>query len=194
MQNKIRFSIYCVLAVILMSLVIRPAIVNNVTLLTGTVHKFNMRPVDPEDPFRGRYVALDFAQQSAPIHSNEDSLELPKKLFAILTVDTEGFTQVEQLQREKPADGEYITVDVTHRNWGDKVSSAWKVAFDFPFTQFYMTEKLAPIAEMIYRREVRQVDSDSYLAVRILNGHAVIEELYLNGVPISEASRNELDK
>ncbi len=194
MQNKIRFSIYCTVAVILMALVVRPAVVNNVTLLTGTVHKFNMRPVDPEDPFRGRYVALDFAQRSAPIRANEDSLTLPKKLFAILTVDTAGFTLVEQLQREKPADGEYITVDITHRNWGDTVSSTWNVAFDFPFTQFYMTEKLAPIAEVIYRREVRETNSDSYLAVRILNGHAVIEELYLNGIPISDAARDESKK
>ncbi len=196
MQNKIRFILFTVLAVLLMTIVIRPALHNQLTLTAGTLHKFDMRPVDPEDPFRGRYVALDFAQRSAPIRSDEDSLILPRKLFAVLTVDSIGFTQVDHLQREKPSDGEYVTVNVSRRNLRKKLPSSSKVNFDFPFIRFYMTEKLAPVAERIYRREVRQGERDSgnHLAVRILNGHAVIEELYLKGVPISEASKDELNK
>jgi uncharacterized membrane-anchored protein len=33
---------------------------NEMTIRQGTVYKFKTQPIDPSDPFRGKYVSLDF--------------------------------------------------------------------------------------------------------------------------------------
>jgi hypothetical protein len=49
-----------------------------------------------------------------------------------------------------------------------------------------MNEHLAPEAERAYAETAGEEGIEAYAVVRVLDGHGVIEELYLDGVPVRE--------
>ena len=51
--------------------------------------------------------------------------------------------------------------------------------FDLPFDRFYMDEAKAPRAETLARESTRQ--TNCWANVRILNGDAVLEDVYAEG-------------
>lgn len=191
MKTKLTFILFMILAVVLFLVALRPAYMSELTLRYGDLYKFSMRPVDPSDPFRGRYVTLDFTQSTAPISQSVDSIS-SETIYGSVVVDSNGFAVIDTIYESRPRGK--VAIKLTHnsrRQWLFRRDGS-TVRFDFPFDKFFMNEKLAPVAERIYRRESRSASEGSYLAVRILNGNAVIEELYMKGIPIAEASRKAL--
>lgn len=91
------------------------------TLNTGESYQFEVRPYDPYDPFRGRYVAL----------STTISLNSPDGEYALLGKDANGYAKIVSWQAQKPPEGQYIRNPQLDR--------------------YYMNEKMAPEAERLQR-------------------------------------------
>jgi len=49
-----------------------------------------------------------------------------------------------------------------------------------------MEESLAPAAERAYREHTRTSERNAYITVRIRDGNGMIENLWVDGVPIHE--------
>lgn len=62
------------------------------TLKKGSVHKFRTRPVDPYDPFRGKYVSLAL-EDSIEVFDDHGYRE-GMKVAVLLEKDEEGFSRV----------------------------------------------------------------------------------------------------
>ena len=146
----------------------------------GLVFKFKTAPVDPYDAFRGRYVALQFIAEN---DINKGCLDVKNhQLWAQLAVDAKGYASVKRTSAE-PLSGEDVMI----------VSSKWG-RIHFPFDRYYMDEKLAPKADAAYRDNSRVNHENAYVTVRILNGHAALEELYIDDKPIREFLQTEAPK
>jgi len=63
------------------------------------------------------------------------------------------------------------------------------VYVQFPFDRYYMDEHAAPAAEAAYREHSRGEVRDVYVTVRVKDGNAVVEELFIAGMPIREFLR-----
>ena len=71
-----------------------------------------------------------------------------------------------------------------------------EVRLELPFDRYYMEETLAPEAERAYwdtiRRQRRREDDagppppQTFVTVRVKDGHAVLEELYIDDRPVRE--------
>jgi uncharacterized membrane-anchored protein len=146
------------------------------TLTRGEAYRFLCAPVDPVDPFRGRYVALDF-DQSRFTGAIPEPLDVGSTAYARLARDDEGFALVASLVAERPDQGDYLEVKIEHQS-GDSFR------LTLPFDRYYMAESLAPEAERAYRD--RAAGAQAWVEVRVREGHAVLEELYLDGRPIRE--------
>ena len=81
------------------------------TLADGSVYRFRCAPVDPVDPFRGRYVALAF-EQSRFEGSVPDGLDPGSTAYATLEQDTEGFAVISSLEETEPREGDYLKVRI----------------------------------------------------------------------------------
>ena len=159
------FLIFLLVAAVQLGVPASMIVKRNNTLKNGEVYKFKTRPVDPYDAFRGRYVALGFEQG--------------EELYAILDIDSDGFDKIVDLKRERPENKSFLTVRVSYH-------SRDSVRLDLPFDRYYMNEKLAPRADRAYREFSRVGKQKAYVTVRILDGFAVLEELYIDDKPIHE--------
>ncbi len=162
------------------------------TLKYGELYKFKIRPIDPYDPFRGRYVVLSFdASRNAILYREKDrktkinSFDSPKRndwIYAKLITDKEGYAQLSELSMEKPEAGnDYLRVQVRYG------SAKNKYHIRIPFDRYYAPEGKAYAIETNVRQRSRRNSNDQvYVAVKIRNGKGTIENLYINQMPILE--------
>jgi uncharacterized membrane-anchored protein len=145
----------------------------------GTEYRFKAAPVDPNDPFRGKYITLQYEQNSIPIEDGA-KWESGETVFIILTTDSAGMVKFESAVREKPANQEnYLQTKVWY------VSSNSLVP-DLPFDRFYMEESKAYDAELAYNESLIDTAQVTYALVGIKNGEAVLKDVFINDVSIRE--------
>ena len=147
-------------------------------LAHGQAFKFRTAPVDPYDAFRGRFVALGFDQNTVVAPPGHDFAR-GQTVHVRLVEDADGFAKLADLSRERPDAAPYLTTKIQYVG-GDIVH------LRLPFDRFYMDENAAPAAEQAYRQNTASSNRNAYVQVRIDKGFAVLEDLYVDGVPIRE--------
>ena len=180
MNKKITITLFVFLAVIQLAV---PAVMiskRELTLRNGERFKFATAPIDPYDAFRGRYVRLNFAESEYPLPSGLD-IERGEWIYAHLKKGENGFAEITNLTATPPSEISYLKVKVRYINRSKK-----EVMLDFSFDRYYLEEDVAQMAEKYYQQLTRKQQLDSYVTVRVDDGFAVLEELYLDGQPILE--------
>ncbi len=155
-------------------------------LSTGTSYRFLVEPIDPADPFKGRYVRLTFPIERGTLSSlgasiDKDEFKRKDKAFITLDNNPQGRAVISNILREKPASGDYIAVKINYL-YDDKYG------IDLPFDRYYAEEFKAPkIESIVWDRNRLREDAPEIIAdVRIKEGAGVIAELYVGDVPILE--------
>lgn len=177
---KTKFLLIAFVVTALMQLAIPAQMVweNESAYVLGTEYKFKTAPVDPNDPLRGKYIALNFEIGSLPMKA--DTFQSGEKLYAVLGTDVDGFAKVTRLQREKPKTGNYLLVESGY-NFEDIQP------FELPFDRFYMEESKAPDAERLYQEHNSgEQKIPAYAIVSVRGEVSVIKDVILDGVPVKE--------
>ena len=160
-------------------------------LASGQAVLLAVAPVDPYDPFRGRYVTLSFAleQGAHPVKGKVPQYGEPA--YVVLKTDAKKVASVDYLTASPPDSGLWLKAE---SSWPESETTA---RVSLPMKRYYMNEALAPAAEQAYReavaRDAERAGDDSYARVRILNGAVVIEQVLLDGVPIERAAQSYKD-
>ncbi|MGC3943988.1 MAG: GDYXXLXY domain-containing protein [Chryseolinea sp.] len=147
--------------------------------------KFRTQPIDPSDPFRGKYITLnfiaDYGYDTAQWSSGEN-------VDVVFGTDSAGFAVARELTRSEP-EGPYLKTTIYY------VESDSIVHFNLPFDRFYMEESKALPAEQYYNESTRDSSSVCYGEVRIGRGNAVITDVFINDRSIvelvKEANQNQ---
>lgn len=144
---------------------------------TGKVFKFRTAPIDPRDPFRGEYVALNFEAENGkwPLHGNDSTVAPSMHAYATLGTDQEGFAQIVTLQAARPQAGDFIPVE--YMSWTPDTLFGVRL----PFDRYYLEEgdgkKTENLLSPQWNEGVTTQPLPAYVVVRILNGGSVIEDL-----------------
>lgn len=179
MKKSILVALYVVVACVQLAVPALRIILRENVLQTGTEFRFITAPVDPADPFRGRYVALAFTPDSVTTDNPADFTQ-GQSAYVQIAEGTNGFARVTGITVDKPAGNNFIEVRVRR-------TSGSTVRFTYPFNRYYMKETLAPQAETAYRTALRRTtNASTYVTVRVNRGTAVIEDLYIEGIPVRE--------
>jgi hypothetical protein len=107
-----------------------------------------------------------------------------QKVYAQLAEDEQGFARIVNVTANRPSGEAYVQCRVNSLT--DSL-----VFLQFPFDRYYMDEQAAPAAEAAYREHSRREVRDVYVTVRVKDGDAVLEELYIEGMPIREFLRRK---
>jgi uncharacterized membrane-anchored protein len=164
------------------------------TRTSGTVWKFQTAPVDPGDPFRGRYVQLAFAVDRAavPLANPGDYAQYNQRMYAELAAGPDGFARLVRLHERRPAGVDYIDVFVqqmfveAQREPGRENEPQGPPAnyVRVPFDRYYLPEARAPEVEREYWEASRKAQANTWAEVRVRDGHAVLVNLVLDGKPV----------
>jgi len=148
----------------------------------GKEYKFRTAPIDPNDPFRGKYIILSFEANSTHV-TNADGWNAGDPVFVILGEDEKGFVKINSVSKDKPVDDENFVKASIGYVVPDTISY---VTVDYPFDRFYMEESKAQGAQDAYGEAARDTNQVAYVLVSIKDGDAVIKDVMINDVPIRE--------
>jgi uncharacterized membrane-anchored protein len=187
---KIKLILFATLALIQLAVPATMIVHHERLLRTGLRFRFLCAPFDPYDAFRGRYVALRFDQNHGPFAGGgiTRAPEYGTTVYALLEVDAKGFARVRSVTAERPRDGSpYCQAKA-------QFSPAGQAYLEWPFERYYMEEAKAPQAEQAYRtsmprKPAKDQTPQTWASVRIKDGRAVLEELYIGDQPIREYLR-----
>ncbi len=152
-------------------------------LRNGEPFKFRARPVDPYDPFRGRFVELTLQPTSAPWgEPTTESGSQRGAAYALITTNADGFAEFSVVRRSPPNEGPYLRVELSHLDGSDRAH------FRLPTDRFYMEETVAPKAERLVRTWRSTNSPPLYALVRVRHGVGVIENVYVGEKTLAETA------
>lgn len=144
----------------------------------GKAYKFLTQPLDPNDPFRGKYVRLNYQINT---YKTSDSIWNNNRDVYVYLKDSSGFATIETISHKKlDLKNDYV---LATKNWFNANNN--KLIFDLPFNRFYMEESKAKPAEDLVRRNRRDtINNTTYALVYIKEGEFVLNNVFINDVPI----------
>lgn len=185
MKKRFIFFLFILFALGQLFLTFSSIVTKETILKNGTVHKFQTKMVDPSDPFRGKYVALNL-DNSINI-SNANKYEKGSEVFVLLTKDEQGFSHLSSISDSRPDNNNYLKL---------KIDSSFdeEISFEMVFDRYYIDENFAKKAEAAYWDESRA--GNTYISVRVLSGTGILEELFISDVPVMEylKAQQKIDK
>lgn len=157
---------------------------------SGKEYKFKTAPIDPSDPFRGKYIVLSYDENIVEIPDEHDWIR-GEVIYVSMTEDNEGFAKIKSISKEKIAPNENFVKAKVGFITSFEIT---KLTIDYPFDRFYMEESKAYDAELTYRESQRDTTKITYALVNVKNGDAVLKDVLIDGIPIRELVKAKQDK
>ncbi|MCT4638134.1 MAG: GDYXXLXY domain-containing protein [Bacteroidales bacterium] len=147
---------------------------------SGTEFKFRTAPVDPSDPFRGKYITLNYKDNTFKC-TDESLWKKGDKAFVSLITDKDGFAKIGDVSKHKPEDNNsYLKAKIGHVTQ----DGSNMLTIEYPFNRFYMEESKAELAEILYQMVQRDSSATTYALVVIKKGNAVLKDVLIDEVSI----------
>jgi len=150
-------------------------------LASGSLYRFKIRPIDPNDPMRGKYIRLWYADDNFTI---PDSVNFShnQRIFAQIYEDDDGFAKIKNVFKTRPVDElDFIEATVGYPSY---FNDSTHITINYPFDRYYLEEHKAPVAEEVYR-ESQSESGNTWAVVKIKNGNAALEDVMIDGIPIT---------
>jgi len=177
---RLYFIIFAVAAVLQLYVPISIIWQREHLLSKGKIFTFKTAPVDPKDPFRGKYVTLEFDAREikiTDIHKWKDN----ETVYVTLLNNKQGYAIIDSIFKQKPVNNtDYIKASV------DYISTDSILYINYPFKRYYMEESKAPRAEELYASASRDTSMPTIALVAVQDGNAVLKDVWIGGLPISE--------
>jgi len=179
-NNKRLLLLFIIVALIQLAIPFKMILNEEMVITEGTPYKFKVAPVDPNDPFRGKYIALRFQETTYTVN-NEEDWERNQTIYVVLTTDANGFMKIKKILAEKPNHTpDYIKADISY-------ISNNKLHLKYPFDRYYMEESKAYEAEQYYNESLRDtMPHETYALVYVKDAKAVLQDVLIDDVSIKD--------
>jgi len=148
----------------------------------GKPFRFKVAPLDPNDPFRGKYITLRYEADSIKVENVNEWMRNPK-VYVLLKTDSHGYAAISNISARRPDDqADYVEAAVSVLNLQDKST----LRIEYPFGRFYMEESKAVKAESMFLETLRSPQSSAYALVYVRKGEAMIDDVVINGKSVKD--------
>ncbi|MFT4850109.1 MAG: putative membrane-anchored protein [Cyclobacteriaceae bacterium] len=181
-NKKILLSVFILVAIVQLYVPAKMILDREDILNTGKDYKFKTEPIDPNDPFRGKYITLRYEEDMIEIQNEADWVS-GEIIYVFLTPDKEGFAKVQSVSKENGTNNQdFLKAKVNYVT----SNGSNKLTIDYPFDRYYMEESKAYDAELTYRKSQLDTTEIAYAVVSIKDGEAVLKDVLINGVSLRE--------
>lgn len=183
-MSKFALPLFIVVALFQWAVPVSMIVESESTITDGNEYRFKTMPVDPSDPFRGKYITLSFEEEQYQADTVPQFLS-GMHAYVTVEVDEEGFANLTNLSLDEMSDIDYDQLEVV-------VSSSYndgylqQVRLELPFTRFYLEESKASDAEQAYWSAQLDSAANTYALVRVKGGKARVVDVKINEKSIGE--------
>ena len=175
--------LFCLLALVQLYVPARMIGNREQVLAQGKAYKFALAPLDPNDPFRGKYLTLQFKHNAFRLPPGQE-WENGEKIYVLLAPDKAGYARIRQISKTRPRQkAGYLKTRVAYVARENHHATLY---VDYPFNRYYLEESKALPAEKAYQAALPDSTRQTYALVKIREGEAVLEEVYIDGLPVAQ--------
>lgn len=166
---------------------------HQITLQEGQQFKFKAAPVDPYDPFMGRYISINLEERSIPVEDIRQ-YRSGKTIYVALENAADGYAKVSGISFNRPNNPAYFKTKIAYiqNTFGSPMELdtdnlnpiPGKVFLVIPFNRYYLPENLAIKAEKDWNKVLTSRNNEVFITVRIHQGNSAIENVYISGESI----------
>ncbi|WP_346882907.1 GDYXXLXY domain-containing protein [uncultured Algibacter sp.] len=182
MKTKHIFIVFILVALVQLIVPAQMILNKESVIKQGVAYKFKTQPVDPNDPFRGKYIVLNFDIRS---FKTSDSLWTRNDpVYVYLKTDSLGFATIDNVSKVEleSSKKDFFIAKVDHYS-----SYTDKVHIDLPFNRYYMEETKAYKAEVAVRDAQRDtLPNNTYALVYVKAGETVLNDVVINEISIKD--------
>ncbi|MBI3136749.1 MAG: GDYXXLXY domain-containing protein [Bacteroidetes bacterium] len=171
---KNRKLIFALFALIILLIPLYVILNSEDVLENGNRHKIRLQGYDPFDPFRGKFLRLRYDD----VISCDENLEQGDRAFVLLEKDSLGYSYFASAESEKPTHNDYIEAELM---WVDGGMANIKID---NLTKYFINEDKAYEAERVVMDFTREKPDAIYVAIRVLNGEARLEDIFVEETPL----------
>ena len=173
MNKSINLLVFIFVAMVQISIPLSMIYKKNQTEIKGTIFRFKTQPIDPADPFVGRYVDLRFDHDTVGVH-NAKYFNSNQTIYVEIAQGVDSFAVIKDISSGPfTHTTHYVKAKVNYIN-------GQSIFIKYPFDRFYMEETKAPEAEIYANKMLQDSLNFGYAEVFILNGDAVIKDVKIN--------------
>ena len=172
--------------------------VNSQNILnSGKLYKFKPMAYDPFDPFRGKFLRVNYQTNSIPTTFDFEEGEMA---YVSIGVDKEGYAFFEEAFKVPPKDKDYVKSSVEWSGVNDLLlreienasdsdnfdlesidtRSSINIKITDNMNKYFINEDDALKAEKVFLKERENI----HIGVRILDGEVRLEDIYVSDKPI----------
>ncbi|NOQ72708.1 MAG: hypothetical protein GQ574_11930 [Crocinitomix sp.] len=157
-RNKIIFLVFAFVALAQIAVPAMMIFEREHVLNEGREYKFRSAPRDPYDPFRGKYITMQYVSNQTQVSVSEE-WESGETVYVQFMEDEDGFAIIESVSKSAPDNtSDYLKTTVQYfDNYDYEEEGTATLSIYYPFDRFYMEESKAFEAEMAYN-ETREND------------------------------------
>lgn len=181
MKGKLLIGAFFIMVLVQLFVPLNMVLQQEDVIENGKTFKFKTAPIDPNDPFRGKYISLRYEDNTISVE-NKNEWQGVTHAYVLLETDDLGFAKAKKIVTEKPDN----TADFIKVNGITPYYDANKVWFDYPFDRFYMEESKAKPAENTYWEAQIDTSKVTYALVSVMSGAGVLQDVLIDGISIRE--------
>ena len=194
---RIKKGLFFAFAAIIVLIPVYVAISSQNVLNNGKLYKFKPLAYDPFDPFRGKFLRVNYDTNGIP---TDFDFQEGETVYVSVAKDKQGFAYFEEAFKEPPKGKDYIESKITSSGFGSdrrlemiermddpdfEISEEdvrQRVSIDIPdnLGKYFINEDDALNAEKVLAKH----GENAYIAVRILDGQARLENIYVFNQPM----------
>lgn len=177
-MKVITISLFAVMVLVQWFIPLRTVFTQESLVNRGKIYRFKTQPIDPSDPFRGRYIVLGFEigrfRADTSMHWT-----MGETAYLTLEEDAEGFAMIKDISRYVPGNTtEFIRAATGY------VFDDGEMRLELPFNRLYLEESKASQAEQAYWEAASDTTQVAYAEVAVRNGSAALLDVKINGKSI----------
>ena len=186
MKSTYMFIVFLVVAGIQLFIPAQMILNRESILKTGKLYKLKTQPVDPSDPFKGKYINLNYDIDS--FKTNDSLWRRNEPIYVYIEEDSLGYAKVDTVSRILLPKNErdFINAKV---NWYSGYNNTLNITFDF--NRFYMEETKAYDAEVAVRNVRQDSLNDTHALVYVKAGETVLNDVIINNISIKDYVEKE---
>ncbi len=193
----IKKKLFFVFAAIILLVPVYVAVSSQNVLNNRTFYKFKPMAYDPFDPFRGKFLSVNYSTDFVPTKFDFDEDET---VYVSIGVDNEGFAFFEEAFKSPPKKKDYLKTVIRESRLvrslereieaaieqGDfdpsMIDTRSNVSIKIPdnMNKYFINEDDALKAETVFREEQENI----YIGVRVLNGEVRLDNIFVYDQPI----------
>lgn len=181
-KKHILLSVFVIVALVQLFIPAKMILDREKVLDSGKEFKFRTAPIDPVDPFRGKYITLRYDDSRIEVNPEEEWVS-GETIYVLLETGSDGYAKIGSVSKKIPSvEQDFLKAQV---NFVENANPK-KVIIKYPFDRYYMEESKTNDAERIYREAQIDTNQVMYALVSIKEGESVLKDVIINGVSLKE--------